>query len=120
RVDARSLNIDRESAELARARDPGVELLQAAHDLVAGALDFGIAGGRDARGGARLRRELGFGVFHPARRARLYGWRQRKGRLLRGLRLARRGARRKLAVRLGGRRVDAGELRRAARGGARL
>ena len=46
----RGLAGDRDGAELARARDPGVEPLEAAHDLVARPIDLGVArGARSAR-----------------------------------------------------------------------
>src|SRR5262249_30568375 len=95
RIDGRGLNIDRDSAELARARNPGVEPLQAAHDFVTRAVDLGVARRSHARGGTRLRREFGFGILPPARRALarlarragVHGDGQRKRRLLRGFRL---------------------------------
>src|SRR5262249_10474375 len=64
RIEARGLGVDRDRAELARARDPGREPLRAAHDLITGAVDLGVARGCDAGGHERLRREL------PLRRRR--------------------------------------------------
>src|SRR5216683_1715199 len=58
RIEARGLRIDCDRAELARARDPGGEPVQAAHDFVAGAIDLGVARGREAPSRERLRLEL--------------------------------------------------------------
>ena len=41
-----------------RARDPSLEAVEALHDLVARAVDLGLARGSDALGGERLRRDL--------------------------------------------------------------
>src|SRR5262249_58095810 len=43
RIDAGGRNRDRDGAEIARTRDPGVEPLDAAHDLVARAVNLGLA-----------------------------------------------------------------------------
>src|SRR5262249_61675668 len=59
------------TAPSARARDPGREPLRAAHDLVTGAVDLGIARGCEAGGRERLRREL------PLRRRRGGAFRNR-------------------------------------------
>src|SRR5262249_6722760 len=57
-IEARGLGIERDRAEVARARDPGGQPVEAAHDLVARPIDLGVACGRDARGRECLRREL--------------------------------------------------------------
>src|SRR5262249_36600066 len=117
-IEARGLGIERDRAELARARDPGGEPVEAAHDLVAGAIDLGVARGREAGGRERLRRELGLRrrrggssrnrfAFAPARgggrqRQRcLLRWRVLVGAPLAGVARGRRGGGRlELAVRL--------------------
>ena len=57
-VETVGLGIERNHAAVARARDPGVEPVEAAHDLVARTVDLGVAGGLDTRGGERLRGQL--------------------------------------------------------------
>src|SRR5262249_57839460 len=49
---------ERDRAEVARARDPGGQPVEAAYDLVARASDLGVACGGDAGGRECLRREL--------------------------------------------------------------
>src|SRR5262249_56836213 len=64
RIEARGLGIDRDRAEVARARDPGREAVEAAHGLVAGTIDLRVARGREAGGRGGLRRGI------PLRRRR--------------------------------------------------
>src|SRR4029453_9196149 len=58
RVEAGGLGVDRDPAEVAGAGDPGVEPVEAAHGLVARAIDLGVARGVEPSGGERRRREL--------------------------------------------------------------
>src|SRR5262249_29121120 len=88
RIEARGLRIEREHPELARARDPGGEPVEAAHDLVAGAIDLAVARGGEAGGRERLRRERllrrrGASRSRPAVRSARGDGRQRQRCLLR-------------------------------------
>src|SRR5262249_53031620 len=128
-IEARGLRIERDRAELARARDPGGEPGAAAQAFVVGAVDLGVARGRDAGGRERLRRERflrrwGSSRGRPAFRPARGDGRQRQRCLLRrranvGALLATvargSGARLELAIRLDLSGIDAGELRHPAR-----
>ncbi len=133
RVETGGLGLERDHADVARAGDPGIEPVEAAHDLVARAIDLGVARGLDAGRGERLRRELllrrrgGGTAGNPL--ARGEGQRQRGLLRLRGLGRAplapvprgrRSGARPELAVGLDLRGVETGELRHPPRERAEL
>src|SRR5262249_61951698 len=60
-IEARGLGIERDRAEVARARDPGGQPVKAARDLVASASDPGVACGREAGGRGCLGGERLFG-----------------------------------------------------------
>ncbi len=66
RIGADGRGIDGEKAELPRARNPDFELLDAAHGLVFGAVEFGAARGLDARGREAGGGERGVGDNFPS------------------------------------------------------
>src|SRR5262249_32513432 len=128
RVDTAGLGNNHDPAAFARASDPGLEPLEAAHHFVAGAIELGVARRCRACDSARLRRELGFrlgrpprrGILRLERRTRFRAHRKGEARLLGRLRLAWRCARLELSIWLALRPPYPGLLPYAAAGRGRI